>query len=220
MKKTQDHTSISLDLFDLSQESVRKMKDDLRVTTEYLHERLDEKDKQYNNITREFVLFERRIAKLESRQMQKNDTAVEEVDISGLYGAENKISKAVTILSKSLVYLQNSIDNFEDELTKESQMSLVKASVYELVMILASNKVTEITNRDTILSNLRTALYIKFKSHEPFTKSEINSLYKIISLLRNNIVEMTDNVFFECIDMIENHFSIGILNGEIDFEQE
>ena len=103
-------------------------------------------------------------------------------------------------MGKYKTHLQNAINNYEDEISRENEMTLFFPIIYEYdyVSPLASNL------RD-IFTMIKVAVFSK--NNEPYTREQIMALVMVIDFIKENI-NMPDNKKDNAIDILDSQFDL------------
>lgn len=121
------------------------------------------------------------------------ETATADID-------ESPILRKINIINEYKKYLQNAIENYEDEPTRENQMALFRTIVYEFDYIknLAINFQDAITSLKIALFSLNT---------EPFKREQLVALNIVMDMIKQNI-NIPDDILSKIVDELDTHFNL------------
>lgn len=110
------------------------------------------------------------------------------------------ILQTLKVLNKYRLHLVNAISNYEDEITRENEMSLFFPLVFE------SDYLSNLSNNlQDVFAMIKVATFSKNK--EPYSREQIMALTKIIDFIKGNII-MPDKIKDDIIDILDNQFDL------------
>lgn len=110
------------------------------------------------------------------------------------------ILQILKVLNKYRLHLMNAINHYEDEITRENEMSLFFPLVFESDYFSALSG-----NLRDVFVMTKVAIFSKNK--ECYSREQIIALTKIIDLIKGNII-MPDKIKDDIIDILDNQFDL------------
>jgi len=122
-------------------------------------------------------------------------------------GEENLILKVIEIVNEGLKCLDVALENFDQELERETQMDIFQHLTFELSFLSRID-----TNFGDVITALQVAL--KNKNNTPYTREEIIGLRYLMNILRDNII-MSERSFVKCLSILDDNFNT-VIPIEVD----
>jgi vacuolar-type H+-ATPase subunit I/STV1 len=119
------------------------------------------------------------------------------------------IVRIINILKQFGNHLRRAIENFDDVVTRENEMTLFYPIIFQFDYV---ESISE--NFRYLVTVLKTALYSHKK--ELFTREQILALLKMMDLIQKH-TNVPDKVLNEVLDTLEIHFDLAGPLGKIDF---
>lgn len=119
------------------------------------------------------------------------------------------IVRIINILKQFGNHLRRAIENFDDVVTRENEMTLFYPIIFEFDYI---ESISE--NFRDLVTALKTALYSHKK--ELFTREQILALLKMMDLIQKH-TNVPDKILNEVLDTLEIHFDLAGPLAKIDF---
>ena len=116
-------------------------------------------------------------------------------------GEESQILRTIDILNTYKKHLDNAIKDYQNESSREIEMTLFRNIVFEFDYV----SIVDNNFRD-VLTGLKTALFSM--STQPFLEKQILSLSEVISRLKNNVASLPDSEYHGILDKLEDNFNL------------
>ncbi len=107
--------------------------------------------------------------------------------------------KIINVINEYKKYLLNSIKHYDDEPTRENEMTLFRTIVYEFDYLQLNDNL-----RDAITA-LKTALFSVSK--KPFRREQLVSLNIIVDIIKQNIY-MSESTLIKILNILDDNFNI------------